>query len=299
MARIKFLDVLEETKSNTRFESTSNNIQAEPTYSTSERDFSGFQDRFPQKERVFDGAHAPSEKQSNHQTTQFREQRKMPEFIPPTRESRMAFEYGSTIPNGPVRKSTETSSKSQFDFEDNRTLFTGALFVLFGGMLFLSGYWFGKNVTERIKTENLALLTESSNNYNSNPSKTLDVSDLPVITPVEDLPKKEIKVVEPVISDTPKKKKIAPKPTPAPKPIQNKEYVIQVSTHSSIDAARKVEDALRVAGFSAYTSENVVGNSVYFRVRIRGFQNRSNAEKILNDVKSTGMGSDGYVLTLD
>ncbi|MGL4388870.1 MAG: SPOR domain-containing protein [Brevinema sp.] len=296
MARIKFLDVLEETKSTSnRFEQETPS-STERTYQSSERDFGTFQNRFPMRERVFD--HSEVDHSSNYHTPQttLREPRKSQDFISTPRESRFAFDSGSVtshrMPESPVR------SAPSLEMEDSKTLWTGALFVFFGGLLFLSGYWFGKNITDRVKEENMQVINTSSKEFKREELNALNVTDLPVVTPATSQP---LKVVEPAFPALPKKetvktpvKKVASKPVPV-----TKEYVIQVSTHSSMDAARSIEDSLRAAGFSAYISENIVGNVVYYRVRIRGFHNKSDADKTLSDVKSTGFGSEGYVLTLD
>ena len=105
------------------------------------------------------------------------------------------------------------------------------------------------------------------------------------------LPQKPMKVVEPAIASVPKN---VPTPT-----IKSKEYVIQVSAHSTIESARLVEDQLRVAGFSAYTSESTIGDAVFFRVRLRGFTSKNEAQSTLSKIKSVNLGKDGFVLTLE
>ncbi|MGL4563284.1 MAG: SPOR domain-containing protein [Brevinema sp.] len=302
MARIKFLDVLEETKSSTnRFEQENPSSSKERTYKSTDRDFGGFQSRFSARERVFDHSEMSNQSIPNNQQIPIRESRRSEEFIPDVRESRFAFDKGNVashrIPDSHV-KSAHMKPSSAFDMEDNKTLWTGALFVFFGGLLFLSGYWFGKNVTDRVKQENISLLNESSEEFKREELNTLNaIAELPTVTPA--VPK-VLKVVEPALPELPKKSpaKVVKKQVSQPV-APSKEYVIQVSTHSSMDAARQIEDSLRASGFSAYISENIVGNVAYFRVRIRGFDNRSTAEKTLTDVKSTGFGSEGYVLTLD
>ncbi|MGL4394379.1 MAG: SPOR domain-containing protein [Brevinema sp.] len=298
MARIKFLDVLEETKGGSRFEQ-------EQSYAQNDRDYGAVQNRYPIKERAYDQTEL--DQAPNYNATHAapaRESRRAPEYNPAPRESRFSFDGGAgahRIPDSPMK------SAPSLDLDDSRTLWTGALFVFFGGLLFISGYWFGKNVTDRVKEENAQVVQTSSKEFKRQELSTLNVAELPVVTPVaaaDVLP-----VVEPalpVLPELPKKevakpaaaKKVAPKITPKPAPI-TKEYVIQVSTHSTMDAARRIEDSLRGSGFSAYISENIVGNVVYFRVRIRGFNTKTDAERILNDVKSTGFGAEGYVLTLD
>ncbi len=75
--------------------------------------------------------------------------------------------------------------------------------------------------------------------------------------------------------------------------------MIQVSAHSSMNAARQIEDKLRAMGHSAYTSETTIGNDIFYRVRVRGFNDKKSAENTLAKIKSADMGHDGYILTLD
>ncbi|MGL4367083.1 MAG: SPOR domain-containing protein [Brevinemataceae bacterium] len=300
MAKIKFLDVLEETKAqssyrNEDFEerkiynpgSQNKYIDEDNTeYISSESSRSFKKDNFSESEYGFRARNTDLSDRGGHGFSKRREV--------PQQSSDFAFESGYH------RRRSEESVKNPapsfvsdgLGFADNKSLWTGALFVFFGGMLFLSGYWLGKNITGRVKTESTAAL----NKIVIDTSKE-SATDLPDVL-VQDSQAKALPVITPALP--PKVKPVAKKPVAAPaKTTPMKEYVIQVSAHSSIDSARRIEDQLRSSGYSAYISESAVGDVLYFRVRIRGFNNKNEASAMLDKIKQLGLGVDGYVLTLE
>jgi len=303
MARIKFLDVLEETKAH----SPQTNIKegySESVHSTGKnfntvnRDFSSFHDRLPRRERK--DKIQNTESYENEDSLPRRRERSQ-EFSSHIRSRDGQGSLENTLYGRRNDISNNKTNSSTILGEDNKVLWTGALFVFFGGMLFLSGYWLGKTVTGRVKAEGIAVLNSAAKEYRREESNnTLNISNLPIIsqpivTTVDNTSKKSLKAVIPVEESHLKRNVKKVKSTP----IVNKEYVIQVSAHSSMNSARLIEDKLREAGYLAYTSESLVGDAVYFRVRIRGFNNKSIAIETLSKVKNLNIGLDGYILSLD
>ncbi len=293
MSRIKFLDVLEETKTkpiynnNRSLEDSTIPMREETPLLSRER-----------MERPLRSTRMTEQENTNPPSLASLREKSI------LRDSSAAFESGYTS-RRPVSEGTSLpksmSPSSSIGIDDNRALWTGALFVLFGGMLFLSGYWVGKTITGNVKAEN-ALIAQSINSFQND---DMNISSAPLSSIAQPmastldtipLPQKSIKVVEPAIEEAPVSvpKKVAPKPV-----VTSKEYVIQVSAHSTIASARLVEDQLRNAGFSAYTSESVIGDAVFFRVRLRGFNSKKAAQDTLAKMKSQNLSKDGFVLTLE
>lgn len=290
MSRIKFLDVLEETKTKPIYNS---NVLEESIIPTRE-------EALPRErmERPLRSARMTEQDPNPPSLASLREKsilRDSSAAFEPGYTSRRSISEGVTIPQKPVSPNLSVGT------DDHRALWTGALFVLFGGMLFLSGYWVGKTITGNVKAEQM-LITESINNFQND---NMNISSLP-LSSIEQpmastldtipLPQKPIKVIEPSIAEAPvvAPKKVAPRPV-----VRSKEYVIQVSAHSTIDSARLVEDRLRNAGFSAYTAEIAIGDAVFFRVRLRGFNSKKDAQDTLAKMKSQNLSKDGFVLTLE
>ncbi|MGL4676232.1 MAG: SPOR domain-containing protein [Brevinema sp.] len=263
MARIKFLDILEETKT-------------KPVYNTGASEIPTIEKK---RER-----HSLSEESGQ-------------EKIAYLRERSLLRDSGYQNSNPPLRQKSKSESPSFLARDDSKVILTGALFVLFGGMLFLSGYWVGKTITNNVKVEREALMAQSFNDFKK--SETIDVPNLPTAKPMAStvdtipIPQNPIKVIEPEPLPT------AKKPVKAVAPVRSREYIVQISAHSTIDAARLVEDQLRSAGFSAYTSESLIGDAVFFRVRVRGFSNKKTAQDVLAQIKAKDLGQDGFVLTLE
>lgn len=285
MARVKFLDVLEETRTRPAPRQSFDGRDSEPFSGErqdrfeSPRDSGAYGDRFESEYRI-----------PRRETVAERY----------AREPRPAYETGySGRRDFSARPQASASKASSFLNDENRMLWTGALFIFFGGMLFLTGYWLGKAVTSRVKSEGLASLSEARDFRREELGNAYTVKDLPPISPPKAV---TVDVPQPAPKPTSQAaKKVTPKPAPAApkKPAVVGEFVVQVSAHTSIEAARLVEDKLVSAGYSAYTSESLVGNNRYFRVRIRGFNNKNDAEKVLASIKTLGLGADGYVLKLD
>ncbi|MDK2818758.1 MAG: SPOR domain-containing protein [Spirochaetota bacterium] len=286
MSRIKFLDVLEETKTKPIY-----NHKTTEEYSIPKKEeiHSSYRERPVRNSRTIE-----NEKSSSPSLASLREKTILRDSAA-SLDSRYMSRRSVTENANPQKYTQQASSNTNTGIEDNRVLWTGALFVLFGGMLFLSGYWVGKTITGNVRAEKEVLIAQSSmNNMKMNSSdSSLSLISQPMASTLDTipLPQKPMKVVEPAIAPVPKN---VPKPT-----IKSKEYVIQVSAHSTIESARLVEDQLRVAGFSAYTSESTIGDAVFFRVRLRGFTSKNEAQSTLSKIKSANLGKDGFVLTLE
>ena len=293
MSRIKFLDVLEETKTKPMY----NNNRSLEDSALPIREEAPLLSRERMERPLRSTRMAEQENATPPSLASLREKSLL-------RDSSSAFEsgYSSRRPVSEVASAPKSMSlNSGNSIEDHRVLWTGALFVLFGGMLFLSGYWVGKTITGNVKAEK-ALITQSINSFQNdnmnNSSLPLSSIEQPLASTLDTipLPQKPVKVIEPAIAEVPV---VAPKKA-APKPVvTSKEYVIQVSAHSTIASARLVEDQLRTAGFSAYTSESVIGDAVFFRVRLRGFNSKTDAQDTLAKMKSQNLSKDGFVLTLE
>ncbi|MGL5956613.1 MAG: SPOR domain-containing protein [Brevinema sp.] len=260
MARIKFLDILEETKT-------------KPVYNTGTSETSE-----PKRERSILSEESGQEKLAH------------------LRERSLLRDSGITPQNNTTRPRGKSESSNFLGMDDSKVMLTGALFVLFGGMLFLSGYWVGKTITNNVKAERDMLISQSFNDLKK--LEPIDVPNLPTSKPMAStvdtipIPQNPVKVIEPEpIPTTPK----PVKPVVAPA----REYIVQISAHSTIEAARLVEDQLRSAGFSAYTSESVISDAVFFRVRVRGFSTKKAAQDVLAQIKAKNLGQDGFVLTLE
>ena len=292
MSRIKFLDVLEETKTKPMY--NNNKVLEESVIPAREEAPLLPRERM---ERPLRSARMAEENATPPSLASLREKtilRDSSSAFEPGYDSRRLVTEGA---NSPKSISLHASTST----EDHRALWTGALFVLFGGMLFLSGYWVGKTITGNVGTDKL-LITQpitSLQNDNMNAS-SLPLSSIaqPMASTLDTIPmpQKSVKVIEPAIEETPvvAPKKVAPKPV-----VASKEYIIQVSAHSTMASARLVEDQLRIAGFSAYTAESVIGDKVFFRVRLRGFNSKKSAQDTLAKMKSQNLSKDGFVLTLE
>lgn len=286
MARIKFLDILEETKSKPIYkESHSNHAMEEsmnvPSSTVDPIELPRKRDRIPIME-------------AQDKLADLRERSLL-------RDSGVSFEGATataTMPSMDRRVKSSMSEASNFlGMDDNKMLLTGALFVFFGGMLFLSGYWVGKTITNSVRAEREMLMAQSMNNIKK-AVVPVGLPALPETSTVDTIPTKQpLEVVEPAtIEPVVKKAKVA---KPAPRPVVSKEYVIQISAHSTIESARAVEDKLREAGFTAYTSESTIGDSMFFRVRVRGFSSKQDAQDTLTQIKEKNLGQDGFILTLE
>lgn len=298
MARIKFLDVLEETKSKPLYKDQ--NIKESSSSTQVERPITDRAERIPR---------SGSEEMSNRMRRSIeiespeRNIRRMKDNVM-EEDSSLVYDTGYTNRRSVGEHNTMTTPQASTNIlgiDDNKYLWTGALFVLFGGVLFLSGFWLGKTITSRSKIEVDTVLSQNQKDFRREEiNNTISVSNFPntiqpSATTMETVPTtpKPIRVVEPA--------SVTPKPTPVLKKavVSSQNYAIQISAHSTIESARIVEDRLRVAGYSAYTSESVIGDAIFFRVRIRGFENKQQAQNTLAEIKTKGFGTDGFVLSLE
>ena len=297
MSRIKFLDVLEETKTKPMY--NNNKVLEESVIPAREEAPLLPRERM---ERPLRSARMAEENATPPSLASLREKTILRDsssaFEPGYDSRRLVTESANSPKSSPLHASAST--------EDHRALWTGALFVLFGGMLFFSGYWLGKTITDNVKTENTLMTQPITSLQNGNMSNThLPLSSIaqPMASTLDTIPMPQtsVKVIEPAIEESPvvtPKKVVTPKAAPKPV-VASKEYIIQVSAHSTMASARLVEDQLRIAGFSAYTAESVIGDKVFFRVRLRGFNSKKSAQDTLASMKSQNLSKDGFVLTLE
>ncbi len=287
MSRIKFLDILEETKTKPLHSgSSSQGYQSDFSTRGVARDFRESEQEFAPRRR---------------ERTDLSENK-----LPSLRERSLlrdsGVSYESREPRATIKQQASSPKINTISKDDSKVLLTGALFVLFGGMLFLSGYWVGKTITSNVKSDSEVLMAQSFNDFKkSEQFSDVAATTMPMASTVDTIA--PMKVIEPVPTvPTPAKTTTTPKPPATPKPATpapSQEYIIQISAHSTMESARLVEDQLRAAGFSAYTSESVIGDSVFFRVRLRGFTSKKSAEDTLTQIKARGVGQDGFVLTLE
>lgn len=287
MARIKFLDILEETKSKPIYTESIPDPKIESSYRNTNSSEASTTEFLRKRERV-------SLMDTQDKLSDLRERSLLRDTGVSQSGSTATLERRSITENS-VKKSDFSSA---LGIDDNKILLTGALFVLFGGMLFLSGYWVGKTITNNMRAEREMLMAQSMNNIKKDTVPAglpaLPTTMPPVTSTVDTIPTKQpVEVVEPATVQPVKKAK------PVQKPVATKEYIIQISAHSTMESARAIEDQLRTAGFSAYTSESTIGDNVFFRVRVRGFASKSAAQETLSQIKSKNLGQDGFVLTLD
>lgn len=289
MSRIKFLDILEETKSQPQHTESSQNIST-PTheYNTTTVNSESFRRR--ERTNLTDA----QDKLAN-----LREKSLLRDTGINYEPTKSTLSSSSSVATMSERKSDHSSLAGM---DDNKTLLTGALFVLFGGILFLSGYWVGKTITSNVRAERGVMMAQSMNDLKKEAqlelASSLPAPMPPVASTVDTIPAKQpIEVVEPAVIPTVQKS--TPKPKVVPAAVPTTEYIIQISAHSTIESARTIEDKLRDIGFTAYTSENTIGDNVFFRVRLRGFSSKKSAQETLAQIKSHNMGQDGFVLTLD
>lgn len=259
MARIKFLDILEETKS-------------KPSFSYEEKEAA------PKRTENY-------ERRTSAQRPAYREQL---DNERPLRSERSDFRREQR-PSDFSRREPIRSSSSGATEDTNKLMWMTALFIFFGGVLFMGGYWLGKTVNSNLELEKAAIAEMSS-------PIPAPIIEAPVSPPVSaDIPKAAPLKATPL---SPAKKVAAPA-KPASKNVSTGEYVVQISAHEKIEAARSVEEKLVAAKYNAYISEYFIGEKRIFRVRIRGFKNKAEADKTLASVKGLGIGIDGLVLKLD
>ncbi|MGL5255268.1 MAG: SPOR domain-containing protein [Brevinema sp.] len=298
MARIKFLDVLEETKRKPSLNYEEDHSLREPTprehiHQQSSYRESSFDNDFS-REHAHREHGAPS--QPNFRERSFRER-------VASHEPRM----NRTAANPAASFLPRRSEKIEQEDTNTKIVWIASLFVFLGGILFLGGYWMGNAFkrdmpADRINIENAVT-----------PVIPLDPASIPMMTDPVSQPaasSKPIPVIKPVtaapVKKTPAKAATKKSSTPAKakSDIGNGEFVIQVSAHTSISAARATEQRLLDSGIeNVYISENYMGdNQKIFRVRVRnGFRSEAEAKKALPAIRSAvGLAdNDGRIIRLD
>ncbi|MCX7820640.1 MAG: SPOR domain-containing protein [Brevinematales bacterium] len=220
---------------------------------------------------------------------------------------------------------------------DDKVVWVTAIFVFFGIMIFLLGFWLGKTSIknaiekekqtiafeekklEEKKVENLIVSSPEKKNDSPIVVESIKQPEVATIPEVKSPQTENIKVVE-----TPKQEKLATpkvpeiknseaikfpdkKSTPLPrqevktatKPAsQDGSYSIQVSAHTSMEKARSVEDSLRGMGLYSYLVEANVNGTTYYRVRVGKFTSREEAEATLKKLKASSYGKDSFIINL-
>ncbi|MEJ5284247.1 MAG: SPOR domain-containing protein [Brevinematales bacterium] len=239
----------------------------------------------------------------------------------------------------PSQKKVATSSFKNFNDEsnsiDDKVVWVTAIFVFFGIMIFLLGFWLGKtSIKNAVEKEKQAIAMEEKkleekkveNLIVAAPEKNMDSQIVVENVKQQETSIPEVKVpVEPEkkVIETPKNEKVVVKTTEVKnsenlkfpekkstttvnkqetksvsKPVQEGSFSIQVSAHTSMEKARSVEDSLRSMGLYSYLVEANVGGTTYYRVRVGKFSSREEAEATLKKLKSSSVGKDSFIINL-
>ena len=298
MARIKFLDVLEETKRKPSLNYDEDRTPREPSYRDNLSDEHGFRQSSVRE----DNTQQASFREPSSSVGSFSRERTFRERGT-SAEPRLNRSSGAPSSFAPRR-----TEKVEQEETNTKVIWIASLFVFLGGILFLGGYWMGHAFkrdmpADRINIENAVA-----------PSIPLDPAPVPLMNDPVSQPAapttKPIPVIKPVGSAEPVKKTPAKTATKASTPVKanseigNGEFVIQVSAHTSIEAARVTEQRLLDSGIkNVYISENYMGdNQKIFRVRVRnGFRSEAEAKKALPAIR-TAVGladNDGRIIKLN
>ncbi len=231
------------------------------------------------------------------------------------------------------KKASKTFHNVNYDDNgiDDKVVWVTAIFVFFGIMVFLLGFWLGKtSIRNMIEKEKQNLIVEerkleekkTENLIISSPQETKDIA-IPVETskpPVSEVVKPQMEKTLPEINTSPKtvvkeessKNLKFPEKKEVKKQIETAQstkvkstpvsaegsYSIQVSAHTSMEKARSVEDALRSSGLYSYLVEATVNGVTYYRVRVGKFSTREEAENTLKKLKSLSYGKDSFIINL-
>ncbi len=220
------------------------------------------------------------------------------------------------------------------DSVDDKIVWVTAIFVFFGIMIFLLGFWLGKtSIKNAVEKERQSIALEEKkleekkveNLIITSPEKTVDSRIVLENTKQAENNIPEVKVpaeVTPKVVEAPKQEKVVVKTPevktteaikfpekkspavvkedvkPTVKPTQEGVYSIQVSAHTSMEKARSVEDSLRNMGLYSYLVEANVSGTTYYRVRVGKFNTREEAEATLKKLKSSSFGKDSFIINL-
>lgn len=241
----------------------------------------------------------------------------------------------------PSQKKVSTSSFKNININDetnsidDKVVWVTAIFVFFGIMIFLLGFWLGKtSIKNAVEKEKQTIAMEEKkleekkveNLIVAAPEKKIDSQIVVenVKQPETSIPEVKVPVgAEKKAIETPKEEKVVVKTTEVKnsealkfpdkkstsvvnkqetksvsKPVQEGSYSIQVSAHTSMEKARSVEDSLRSMGLYSYLVEANVGGTTYYRVRVGKFTSREEAETALKKLKSSSVGKDSFIINL-
>ncbi len=248
----------------------------------------------------------------------------------------------STIQKGQISFSGENAAhprpaekkKTFLNLTDERLVWAGAIFVFFGVLVFLVGYWLGKttmkdmglsnqtsvrNVQEKLdqrKIENsfgaapaspdkpatalpdgTALVPSSSAKDEILTAPPISAS--PAAAPSVAAPSRSVKLTTTSVKKTDKTPVKSDSRTAPAMTAGDGHYTLQISAHTSMDKARSIEDQLRRQGHQSYIVEAAVNGVTYYRVRVGKFGSKQDAQNALSRIKSTSMGRDSYLLNLN
>jgi cell division septation protein DedD len=241
----------------------------------------------------------------------------------------------STINKGqgvefPYSEQPVRAEKSYLNISDERIVWAGAIFVFFGVLLFLVGFWIGKtnlkeNLSNKItlekqeekldqrKVENLLSVAPSpldesvkaqtppvvSQNEKAETTVTPEANlSIPAVRETKSEPRnvKLHAAAKNSVLSKPVLKAVKSEKLPA---LKEKNFTIQVSAHTSMEKARGIENNLRKMGFQSYLVEATVNGTTYYRVRIGKFGVKDEALTALNKIKSSSVGKDSFILNLN
>lgn len=251
MARIKFLDVLEETKQ-------------KPAFRSEER----FESPEPREQR-------PEMRESFRD---FRGEAPVREYRTPSALPRDSRSQAFT-----PRRSFEKEIDKE-ETVNTKLIWIAALVLFLAALFFFGGYW-----AARLQQKMAAPDAEYAAMPAPIPAPLImDTAALPPAEPA--LAPKPIPVVQPLVAAPVKKAAVKAKAAPKTV-VGNGEYVVQVAAFTQLDKAREYEKKLSEAfegSANVYISENYMGTDnekKIFRVRVRnGFRTEAEAKKVLSTV---------------
>lgn len=231
-----------------------------------------------------------------------------------------------------VQQPQESPKKASIDISDERIVWAGAIFVFFGVLVFLFGYWLGgktsrdavtpwANNRQKQETRLAEQRAENALTMAQPPAEERPVIVPPPVVSNESsavpqavatippmVPPTAVQAITPppirpqtAARPTPRKTPaVKPAATPAPRVAASDggSYTIQVSANTSMEKARAVEDSLRKAGYQSYLVEATVNGVTYYRVRAGRFGSKADAQSALSRIQGNSWGKDSFIMNL-
>lgn len=251
------------------------------------------------------------------------------EFFIPGKSRVQDFKKGNASYNqssGASFINPEKEEKKMINVSDEKIVWVGAIFVFFGVLVFLIGFWLGKATMRDVRETSAVTKTleeraadrDASAQYAVNPvlmpesntARPEVVVPLPAVSAVQEQPVQvqPVQKAEPktVKLEAVKKAPVAVKSDPVVKTVKPAvvkpnvpDYTIQVSAHTSMEKARSIEDTLRGMGMHSYIVEATVNGVTYYRVRVGKFAGKADAETSLQKIRSMSLGKDSFIVNLN